>query len=28
LTTGHIDARQATSEYLKCVEDAAFLETS
>ena len=26
LTMGHIDARQATSEYLKCVEDAAFLD--
>jgi len=26
LTMGQIDARQATSEYLKCVEDAAFLD--
>jgi hypothetical protein len=28
LTMGHIDPRQATSEYLKCVEDAAFLEAA
>jgi MFS family permease len=28
LTLGQIDARQATTEYLKCVEDAAFLEGS
>jgi hypothetical protein len=28
LTVGQIDMRQATTEYLKCVEDAAFLETS
>jgi hypothetical protein len=26
LTMGDIDTRQATSEYLKCVEDAAFLD--
>ena len=26
LTMGQIDTRQATSEYLKCVEDAAFLD--
>jgi hypothetical protein len=28
LTIGQLDARQATTEYLKCVEDAAFLEVS
>ena len=28
LTMGHIDTRQATSEYLKCVEDAAFLDAT
>ena len=28
LTLGQIDVRQATTEYLKCVEDAAFLESS
>ena len=28
LTMGQIDTRQATSEYLKCVEDAAFLDAS
>jgi MFS family permease len=28
LTLGQLDARQATTEYLKCVEDAAFLESS
>jgi MFS family permease len=28
LTLGQIDMRQATTEYLKCVEDTAFLETS
>ena len=28
LTMGQIDARQATTEYLKCVEDAAFLDAS
>ena len=28
LTMGHIDARQATSEYLKCVEDSAFLDAT
>jgi hypothetical protein len=27
LTMGQLDARQATTEYLKCVEDAAFLES-
>jgi hypothetical protein len=27
LTMGQIDTRQATSEYLKCVEDAAFLDS-
>jgi hypothetical protein len=27
LAMGQIDVRQATTEYLKCVEDAAFLET-
>ena len=28
LTLGQIDMRQATTEYLKCVEDAAFLDAS
>ena len=28
LTTGQIDTRQATAEYLKCVEEAAFLEAA
>jgi hypothetical protein len=28
LATSQIDVRQATSEYLKCVEETAFLETS
>jgi hypothetical protein len=28
LTLGQLDMRQATTEYLKCVEDAAFLESS
>lgn len=28
LTMGQLDTRQATTEYLKCVEDAAFLESS
>ena len=28
LTVGQIDTRQATTEYLKCVEDSAFLEAS
>ena len=28
LTTGQLDTRQASTEYLKCVEDAAFLEAS
>src|SRR6267142_6797256 len=28
LTMGQVDTRQATTEYLKCVEDAAFLESS
>ena len=28
LTVGQLDIRQATTEYLKCVEDAAFLETA
>ena len=28
LTMGQLDVRQATAEYLKCVEDAAFLEAS
>jgi MFS family permease len=28
LTMGQLDLRQATTEYLKCVEDAAFLEAS
>jgi hypothetical protein len=28
LTVGQLDVRQATSEYLKCVEEAAFLEGS
>jgi hypothetical protein len=28
LTMGELDVRQATTEYLKCVEDAAFLEAS
>jgi hypothetical protein len=28
LTMGQLDVRQATNEYLKCVEDAAFLEAS
>jgi hypothetical protein len=28
LTLGQLDMRQATAEYLKCVEDAAFLESS
>ena len=28
LTMGQLDVRQATTEYLKCVEDAAFLEAS
>ena len=27
-TVGQLDIRQATTEYLKCVEDAAFLETA
>jgi MFS family permease len=27
LTLGQLDVRQATAEYLKCVEDAAFLES-
>ena len=27
LTLGQLDTRQATSEYLKCVEDAAFIES-
>ena len=28
LSVGQLDVRQATTEYLKCVEDAAFLEAS
>ena len=28
LTLGQLDLRQATTEYLKCVEEAAFLESS
>ena len=28
LTTGHVDIRQATAEYLKCVEDTAFLDAA
>ena len=28
LTLGQLDTRQATTEYLKCVEDTAFLESS
>lgn len=28
LATGQLDTRQATTEYLKCVEDAAFLDAS
>lgn len=28
LAMGHLDVQQATVEYMKCVEDAAFLETS
>jgi hypothetical protein len=28
LAMGQLDVRQATTEYLKCVEDAAFLEVS
>ncbi len=28
LTMGQLDVRQATTEYLKCVEEAAFLEAA
>jgi hypothetical protein len=28
LAIGHLDLQQATSEYLKCLQDAAFLETA
>jgi len=28
LAVGHIDAKQATAEYLKCVEEAAFIESA
>jgi len=28
LTLGQLDVRQATAEYLKCVEDGSFLEVS